>query len=86
MSATISTVGIGDFAPENQVSRGFSLVMIPFGLVVISQLISAMELYYSAQIPRVKPDPTSTRLADAIRIFESIDVNNDGKLSKEEVK
>jgi len=41
ISATISTVGIGDFAPEAQLTRGFALVMIPFGLIILSAFLWA---------------------------------------------
>ena len=33
--ATITTVGYGDFAPTSQLSRAFSLVLMPLGLIII---------------------------------------------------
>jgi len=40
LSATITTVGYGDIAPNKQHTRGFALVMIPFGLVIIGFVLS----------------------------------------------
>jgi len=45
LATTVTTVGFGDFSPQTQVSRGFSVVLLPFGLVVISFGISLLKAY-----------------------------------------
>ena len=85
LSATMTTVGIGDYAPETQLSRGFAIVMIPSGLVVLSMVLAGISMYNKSLTPTLKADPGFDRSAEAHKLFEAIDVNNDGVLSRDEV-
>ena len=85
LSATMTTVGIGDYAPNTQLSRGFAVLMIPSGLVVLSVVIAGVSMYRNSLIPTLKADPGYDRLADAHKLFEAIDVNKDGVLTRAEV-
>jgi hypothetical protein len=40
LAATLTTVGFGDLSPQTQATRGFAIVLLPFGLVIISFGIS----------------------------------------------
>ena len=88
LSATLSTVGFGDFAPRSQLTRGFAVVLIPFGLAILGLVIS-----FAVEIKRSKPrrvlfDPSSPEEMKKIEqnsLFEAIDRDNDGSLTREEV-
>ena len=83
--ATMTTVGLGDYAPETQLSRGFAIVMIPSGMVVLSMVLAGISMYNKSLTPTLKADPGFNRSAEAHKLFEAIDVNNDGVLSRDEV-
>jgi hypothetical protein len=86
LSATMTTVGIGDYAPETQLSRVFAVLMIPSGLVVLSMVLAGISMYKNSFTPTLKADPVASyRLAEAQKLFEMMDVNNDGVLTREEV-
>ena len=85
LSATMTTVGIGDYAPNTQLCRGFAVVMIPSGLVVLSMVLAGVSMYRNSLAPTLKADPGYDRLADAHKLFEAIDVNKDGVLTRAEV-
>ena len=36
ISATVTTIGLGDISPQTQLNRGIGIVLLPYGLVVIS--------------------------------------------------
>jgi len=86
ISATISTVGLGDFAPETQLTRGFAIVMMPFGIVILSQFIGAIKMTQASNEPVVKPDTNSAVLIEAKRIFDALGVDGSKSLSRNEFK
>ena len=45
MASSVTTVGLGDVSPQSQFHRATSLVMLPFGLVVVSLGISCSTAY-----------------------------------------
>jgi len=42
ISATTTTIGLGDISPSNQVNRAAAIILLPFGLVIISFGISVI--------------------------------------------
>jgi len=40
LAATLTTVGFGDYYPETETAKGLAIVLLPFGLVIISFGIS----------------------------------------------
>lgn len=86
LSATVTTVGLGDFAPSTQLGRGFAIVMVPAGLVVLSMVLAGMSMYSKSKTPVLKQDAqASKRVEDARMLFRAIDANNDGVLTRQEV-
>ena len=85
LSATMTTVGTGDYAPETQLSRGLAIFMIPSGLVVLSMVLAGISMYQKSLTPTLKTDPGFNRSADALKLFQAIDINNDGVLTRNEV-
>jgi hypothetical protein len=58
LAATLTTVGIGDYAPTKQVTRALACFLIPFGLVVVSMCISyAQALALSSGTSKDSKDP-----------------------------
>lgn len=39
ISTTMTTIGLGDVSPQNQLNRACAIVILPYGLVVISKLL-----------------------------------------------
>ena len=81
----MTTVGTGDYAPETQLSRGLAIFMIPSGLVVLSMVLAGISMYQKSLTPTLKTDPGFNRSADALKLFQAIDINNDGVLTRNEV-
>jgi len=84
LSATLATVGLGDYAPETQTTRTFSVIMIPFGLVILSLSVSSVQQYRLTKPYVLKKASLSTRLGDARRLFRYVDLNKSGKLTRDE--
>jgi len=59
--------------------------MIPLGQVVVSMVIAGAVMYRKSQPPHLSKDSLSARLIDARRLFDAMDANQDGELSREEV-
>jgi len=94
LSATLSTVGLGDFAPETQVGRALAVVLIPSGLVVIGLGISFSGAWkMSVPTKHTADEALAERkrrdyvmLCDAIKeSLSKIDMDADGKVSREEM-
>jgi len=56
ISACVTTVGIGDIVPESQLHRAATVLVLPFGLVIISMCLSAVEAYAKAVENHGDPD------------------------------
>jgi len=94
LSATMSTVGLGDFAPRTQFTRGFAIILIPFGLVIIGLFMSFGSAYEKSKPAKFSPevsmeDKKEEQFNSILQhIKESvaiIDADNDGQVSREEL-
>lgn len=50
MTATITTVGLGDISPQRQLSRITAIFLLPYGLIVVSLVISLFTAHSNSQI------------------------------------
>mmetsp|Transcript_62048 Transcript_62048/g.140355 ORF Transcript_62048/g.140355 Transcript_62048/m.140355 type:complete len:875 (+) Transcript_62048:119-2743(+) len=82
LSSTMSTVGLGDYAPEDQLTRAVGILVIPLGLVVVAMVVAAIHARKLSLPPRIKTLHASTELAN---LFHKLDRNRDGVLTKEEI-
>mmetsp|Transcript_45304 Transcript_45304/g.102316 ORF Transcript_45304/g.102316 Transcript_45304/m.102316 type:complete len:252 (-) Transcript_45304:2320-3075(-) len=81
ISATISTVGLGDIHPTGTFARAVNILLLPFELVVIGFAIS----YIAAQaMTEEKSKKKSAPEMSAEGLFKLGDDDNDGKLSVSE--
>jgi hypothetical protein len=85
MSATISTVGLGDFAPEFMLTRAFAIIQIPFGLFIVSFALAGATMLQNAKPKPLKKESLSSRLTDARRLFKMIDTANTGVIKRADV-
>lgn len=67
--ATLTTVGYGDFAPEEEFTRGCSIVMIPFGLAILGFGLSYLIAYANSK-------PYKQRRAGGVAMNKGVGANN----------
>jgi len=51
IAACVTTVGLGDIAPKSQLHRGATVLVLPFGLVIISLCLAAVEASANTSSP-----------------------------------
>jgi hypothetical protein len=85
MSATMFTVGLGDFAPELMLTRAFAIIQIPFGLFIVSFALAGLTMVRNAKPKPLKKDSLSSRVTDARRLFKMIDTANTGVIERSDV-
>jgi len=56
IAACVTTVGIGDISPQSQAHRAATVLMLPFGLLIISLCLSAAEARAKATAPTMDPE------------------------------
>jgi len=56
IAACVTTVGIGDIHPHSQAHRAATVLMLPFGLLIISLCLSAAEARAKATAPTMDPE------------------------------
>ena len=94
LSATLSTVGLGDYAPEAQMTRAFAIFLIPFGLVIIGLGISFLSAY-NLSLPFPEPHDEGLEsqrardyealLAAVKQQVSKVDLDSDGRISRAEM-
>jgi len=86
MAATVTTVGYGDVAPTTQLTRAFAVAVIPCGLIVLGFLFSLTQAHRMARPFVVKTTGAeSARTKEMRLIFEELDTDGDGGLSRSEL-
>lgn len=71
ISATCTTIGLGDISASNQLNRAFAVFILPFGLVIISFVISTAMAYANSRALKLPSD----------EILNPVVKSNDGKVS-----
>ena len=72
ISAMVTTVGLGDVSPSGQVHRGATVVMLPFGLVVISLGISLVKAHAKSINFDVVPDAPQFSTNKHLGVYEAL--------------
>ena len=77
LSATISTVGYGDYAPTSQFPRAAAIVLIPAGLAILGLLLSYARARALATPPKgsTTPEPwayAQTRIEELDAVFGNV--------------
>jgi hypothetical protein len=80
IAGTLSTVGFGDYAPESQVQRLYTIAMIPFGLIILGFFISFARAY-ALSIPHKEQKIQDGSIK---RIFEQLNIPDDGFITKQQ--
>ena len=85
LSATLSTVGLGDIAPTTQDTRLAAVFLLPLGLIIIGFLLSYSSALEKSRLPRYRGAAADTPQELEMRaLFEALDADGDGILTLEE--
>jgi hypothetical protein len=85
LSATLSTVGLGDIAPTMQATRLAAVFLLPLGLIIIGFLLSYATAMEKSVKPRYCGDESLTPQELEMRaLFEALDADGDGVLTLDE--
>ena len=85
LSATLSTVGLGDIAPTTQDTRLAAVFLLPLGLVIIGFVFSYSSALEKSRSPRYRGSAADTPQELEMRaLFEALDANGDGILTLKE--
>lgn len=85
LSATLSTVGLGDIAPTTQDTRLAAVFLLPLGLIIIGFLLSYSSALEKSRLPRYRGAAADTPQELEMRaLFEALDADGDGVLTLEE--
>lgn len=65
ISATMTTTGLGDLSPQGQLNRACAVVLLPYGLVVVSFAIAMSMAYVKSHEPLPTGADSPGKLSDA---------------------
>lgn len=68
---TVTTVGYGDISPETGVGRVMAVILMLFGIGLVSMLTGTITSYFANRATENKPAPESTELEDIIADMNS---------------
>jgi len=85
LSATLSTVGLGDIAPTTQDTRLAAIFLLPLGLIIIGFVFSYSSALDKSRSPQYRGSAADTPQELEMRaLFDALDANGDGILTQEE--
>ena len=85
LSATLSTVGLGDIAPTTQDTRLAAVFLLPLGLIIIGFLLSFSTALEKSRMPSYRgASADSPREVEARALFDALDEDGNGVLTEEE--